>query len=204
MLLPKSNWLPYSDQFSCYDTCVPSTPPPGFLSLPSGFYQLRPPQGPPCYPCSMCSHLVDTDSLKCSTSSKRMHFSCSSLTQANFDKIFAAGSTMGWNCPAFLNEDLASPTHQQASPRPSLKFCPLPHPSTNMLNVMDSSLPLPSHPPLLNTYLLFAFTLSFTPPPPTSIQPINNSPQHPQRTPRPLKTLKFYNGMPAIFPLKSC
>ena len=48
---------------------------------------------------------------------------------------------------------------------------------------MDSSLPLPSHPPLLNTYPPSAFTLPFTPPPPTSTQPIHNSPPHPQRTP---------------------
>ena len=48
---------------------------------------------------------------------------------------------------------------------------------------MDSSLPLPSHPTLLNTYPHSAFTLPFTPPPLTSTQPIYNSPPHPQRTP---------------------
>ena len=49
---------------------------------------------------------------------------------------------------------------------------------------MDLSLPLPSHPPLLNTYPPSAFTLPVSPPPPTSSQPIHNSPPHPQRNPR--------------------
>ena len=49
---------------------------------------------------------------------------------------------------------------------------------------MDSSLPLPSHPPLLNTYPPSAFTLPVSPPPPTSSHPIHNSPPHPQRNPR--------------------
>ena len=49
---------------------------------------------------------------------------------------------------------------------------------------IDSSLPLPSHPPLLNTSPPSAFTLPFTPPPPTSTQSNHNSPPHPQRTPR--------------------
>ena len=49
---------------------------------------------------------------------------------------------------------------------------------------MDSSLPLPSHPPLLNTYPPSAFTLPLSPPPPTSSQPIHNSPPHSQRIPR--------------------
>ena len=54
---------------------------------------------------------------------------------------------------------------------------------------MDSS--LPSHPPLLNTYPLSAFTLPFTPPPPTSTQPINNSPPYPQQTPRLPQNLRI-------------
>ena len=61
---------------------------------------------------------------------------------------------------------------------------------------MNSSLPLRSHPPLLNTYPLSAFTLPFTPPP-TSTQPIYNSPPHPQQTPRlpqNLKILKWNAG----------
>ena len=92
---------------------------------------------------------------------------------------------MGWNCPACLNEDLASPTHQQASPRP---ISPAPSPPTPppqiCSDLMDSSLPLPSQPPLLNTYPPSAFTLPVSPPPPTSSQPIHNSPPHPQRNPR--------------------
>ena len=98
----------------------PPPPPPGFPPLPPGFYQSRPPRGPPRYPCSICSLEVGKDSLKCSTCSKWVHFSCSSLTRADFRKICAAGSPMGWNCPACLNRDLASPTHQPASPPPRL------------------------------------------------------------------------------------
>ena len=158
----------------------PPPPPPGFPPLPPGFYQSRPPQGPPRYPCSLCSHEVGKDSLKCSTCSKWVHFSCSSLTPANFRKICAAGSTMGWNCPACLNGNLASPTHQQASPR---SVSPVPSPPTppppTCSDVMDSSLLLPSRPPLLNTYPLSDFTLPSTPPLPTSSQPINNSTPHP-------------------------
>ena len=56
---------------------------------------------------------------------------------------------------------------------------------------MVSSLPLPSHPTLLNTYPLSAFTLPSTPPPPTSTQPINNSLPHPQRNPRSPQNLRI-------------
>ena len=94
--------------------------------LPPGFYQLRPLQGPPRYPCFLCSHEVGKDSLKCSSCSKWVHF-CSSLTRAHFRKIFAAGSTMGWNCRVCLNGDLVSPTHQLASPHP---VSPVPPPPT--------------------------------------------------------------------------
>ena len=96
----------------------PASPPPspGFPPLPPGFYHSRPPRGLPRYPCSICSLEVGKDSLKCYTCSKWVHFSCSSLTRADFRKICAAGSPMGWNCPACLNGDLASPTHRPASP----------------------------------------------------------------------------------------
>ena len=67
-------------------------------------------------------------------------------------------------------------------PAPSLQFRPLPHPPPpTCSHVVDLSLPLPSHPPLLNTYPL-SFTLPSTPLPPTSTQPTNNSPPHLQRT----------------------
>ena len=95
---------------------------------------------------------------------------------------------MGWNCPACLNGDLASPTHQQVSPRPVSPVPPLPPTCSDGL---DSSLPLPSHLPLLNTYPLSAFTLSSTPPPPTSTQPIYNSLPHPQQTPCPPQNLRI-------------
>ena len=56
---------------------------------------------------------------------------------------------------------------------------------------MDSSLPLPSHPPLLNTYPPSAFTLPVSRPPPTSSQPIHNSRPHPQRNPHLSQNLRI-------------
>ena len=94
--------------------------PQGSPPLPPGFYHSRPPRGLPRYPCSICSLEVGKDSLKCSTCSKWVHFSCSSLTRADFRKICAAGSPMGWNCPACLNGVLVSPTYRPASPPPRL------------------------------------------------------------------------------------
>ena len=80
---------------------------------------------------------------------------------------------------------LPLPPTSKRPPAPSLQLRPHPHPlPLTCSDLMDSSLPLPSHPPLLNTYPPSAFTLPFTPPPPTSTQPINNSPPHPQQTPR--------------------
>ena len=156
MLNPKSNWPP--TQTNSPVTSPASSPPSGFSPLPLGYDQPRPPQGPPRYPSSLCSHEVGKDSLKCSTCSKWVHFTCSSLTRAHFRK-----------------------THQQASPRP---VSPVPPPTTppppTCLDIMDSFIPLPSHTPLFNNYPLSAFTISSTPPPPTSTQPINNSPPHPQ------------------------
>ena len=123
---PKENWLP--TQTSLLVTPPASPTPPGFPPLPPGFYHSRPPRGLPRYPCSICSLDVGKDSLKCSTCSKWVHFSCSSLTRADFRKIFAAGSPMGWNCPACLNKVLVSPTHRPASPpASSLQLCPHPH-----------------------------------------------------------------------------
>ena len=70
---------------------------------------------------------------------------------------------MDWNCPACLNGDLSSPTHQQASPCPISPVSPPPIPPLpTCSNVMDSSLPLPSHPPLLNTSLLFLLSFYFS------------------------------------------
>ena len=105
----------------------PPPPPPGFPPLPPGFYQSHPPWGPPRNPCSMCSLQVGKDSLQCSTCSKWVHFSCSSLTRADFRKICVAGSPTGWNCPACLNGDLASPPTMKRPPAPSLQLRPHPH-----------------------------------------------------------------------------
>ena len=105
--------------------------------------------GPPTLPLLHVLLEVGKDSPKCSTCSKWVHFSCSSLTRADFRKICAAGSPMGWNCPACLNGDLASPTHQQASPASSLQLHPHPHPPTNMLRSHGfiSTSPLTPSPP---------------------------------------------------------
>ena len=165
----------------------PASPPPspGFPPLPPGFYHSRPPRGLPRYPCSICSLEVGKDSLKCYTCSKWVHFSCSSLTRADFRKICVAGSFMGWNCSACLNGDLASPTHRPASPRIISPSLPSPTPTPLACSdLMDSSLPLPSHPPLLNTCPPSAFTLPASSPPPTASQPVHNLPPHPQGNPR--------------------
>ena len=163
---PKENWLPHSDPSPCYAACVPS---PRVPPLPPGFYQSRPPRGPPRYPCSICFLEVGKDSLKCST--------CSSLTRADFRKICAAGSLMGWNCPACLNRDLASLTHQPASPRPvSPPLSPPTPPPFTCSDLMDSSLPLPSLTPTL---------LPPSPYLPHHHHPqVHNLPPHPQRNPR--------------------
>ena len=109
-----------------------------------------------------------------------MHFFCSSLTRADFRKICAAGSPTGWNCPACLNGDLASKGPQASVPSPRLCCSTPTHtPSTNLLRSHGfiSTSPLTSSPPS-------AFTLPVSPPPPTSSQPIHNSPPHPRRKPR--------------------
>ena len=153
-------------QTSLHITPPASPPLPGFPPLPPGFYQSRPP-GPPRYPCSIFSLEVGKESLKCSTCSNWVHFSCSSLTRADFCKICAAGSPMGWNCLACLNGELASPTHQQASPHPVSAAPPtrLSHPPANVPPpCLSSSTPTPS------TNLLrshgFISTSPLTPSPP--------------------------------------
>ena len=97
---------------------------------------------------------------------------------------------MGWNCPACLNGDLASPTLRLASPLP---FSPAPPPPTPpplaCSDLRDSSLPLPSHPPLLNTYPPSAFTLPASSPPPTGSQSVHILPPHTQGNPRPSQNL---------------
>ena len=174
---------PDSDQSPCYNICVPSTPSPRVPPTTAWLLSVASTSGPPRYPCSMCSLEVGKDSLKCSTCSKWVHFSCSFLTRADFCKICTACFPMGWNCPACLNGDLASPTHQQASPAPPLQLRP-PSPPLTCSDLTDSSLPLPSHSPPFSTYPPSAFILPFSSPPPTSTQPIHNSPPHPQQTPR--------------------
>ena len=83
---------------------------------------------------------------------------------------------MGWNCPACLNGDLASPTHQQASHRPGSSFLPPPTPS------------------LLNTYLFSAFTLPSTPPPPTTNQQLTTTPSTNSMPPQNLRILQWNAG----------
>ena len=52
------------------------------------------------YPCSICHFDVGRDSLQCSACLKWVHFLYSSLTRADFRTICAAGSAVGWRCPA--------------------------------------------------------------------------------------------------------
>ena len=183
--IPKRKLAPPLRPVSLLRRLRPLPPPPGFPPLPPGFYHSRPPRGLPRYPCSICSLKVGKYSLKCYTCSKWVHFFCSSLTRAGFCKICAAGSPMGWNCPACLNGDLASPTHRPASPRLVSPALPPPTPTPLACSdLMDSSLPLPSHPSLLNTCPPSAFTLPASSPPPTASQPVHNLPPHPQGNPR--------------------
>ena len=123
----KKTGSPTQTQSPCYAACVPSPRfPPTTTWLLSLTFHLG---ASHVTPCSICSLEVGKDSLKCYTCSKWVHFSCSSLTRADFRKICAAGSPMGWNCPACLNGDLASPTHWPASPpASSLQLCPHPLP----------------------------------------------------------------------------
>ena len=98
-------------------------------------------------------------------------------------------------CPA-LNGNLASPTHQQASPPPRLSSSAPTHtPPLTCSDLMDSSLSLPSHLPLL---------------PPSPYLSHHHHPQaHNQSTTRrptlkqihaSLAISEFCNGMPAVFP----
>ena len=181
----------------------PSTPSPRVPPLPSGFYQSRPPRGPPRYPCSMSFLEVGKDSLKCSTCSKWVHFSCSSLIQARFRKICAAGSPMGWNCPACLNGDLASPTHQQTSPCP---VSPAPPPPPHQHAQISC----------IHLYLSPHTLLSLTPTllPPSLYLSHHHHPQtHSQSTTRrhtlnelhaSLTISEFCNGCRRSFPLPPC
>ena len=141
--------------------------------------------GPPRYPCSICSLEVGKDSLKCYTCSKWVHFSCSSLTRADFRKICAAGSPWVGIALLVLMGTLPLPTHRPASPRLVSPALPPPTPTPLACSdLMDSSLPLPSHPSLLNTCPPSAFTLPASSPPPTASQPVHNLPPHPQGNPR--------------------
>ena len=99
---------------------------------------------------------------------------------------------MAWNCPACLNGDVVSPTHRPASPRLVSPALPPPTPTPLACSdLMDSSLLLPSHPPLLNTCPPSAFTLPASSPPPTASQPVHNLPPHPQGNPHLLHNLRI-------------
>ena len=194
---PKQNWLPHSDQSPCDAACVPSTPSPRVPPTTARVLSITSTSGGPSrYPCSMCSLEVGKDSLKFSTCSKWVHFSCSSLTRADFLQICSAGSPMGWNCPACLNRDLASLTHQQASPAPSLQLRPHKHAQISWIHLY------------LSPHILPSLTPTFLPP-----SPYLSHHHHPQAhnqstTRRPtlkeihatLTISEFCNGMPAVFP----
>ena len=78
---------------------------------------------------------------------------------------------------------LPLPHISKRPPAPFRHLRPHPHPPRTCSDLMDLSQPLPSHPPLLNTYSPSAFTLPLSPPTPTNSQPIHNSPPHPQTNP---------------------
>ena len=148
---------------------------------------------------------VGKDSLKCSTCSKWVRFSCSSLTRANFRKICAAGSTMGWNCPACLNGTLPfSPTGGRP-PAPSLRFRPLPNPPPHQhvqmwwIRLCLSLRTLPS-----STLALFLLSLCLL----HHCRPQMRGQFAAKRRTlgglhAPLRTLEFYGGVLAVFPLAS-
>ena len=123
--------------------------PPGFPPLQPGFYQSRPPRGPTRYPCSICSLEIGKDSLKCSTCSKWVHFSCSSLTRADFRKIWRPAPP--WVGIALLVSTGPCLSHSPASvPPPRLSSSAPTHtPSTCLLRSHGfiSTSPLTSSPP---------------------------------------------------------
>ena len=125
---------------------LPLHPSPRVRPLPPGFYQPRPPQGPPRYPCFLCSRKVSRNSLKCSICSKWVQLSCSSLTCADFRKICAVGSTI-----ALLV---------------SMGTLPLPPTSKHPPPRLSSS--VPSHTPPTNTFrcnkLISTSTFTSSPP----------------------------------------
>ena len=88
----------------------------------------------PRYPCSICHLDVGRDSLQCSACLKWVHFLCSSLTRADFRTICAAGTAVGWRCPACHSQNTTdSPTltsllvtSPASPPPPPPGFPPLP------------------------------------------------------------------------------
>ena len=178
----------------------PASPtPPGFPPLPPGFYHSRPPRGLPRYPCSICSLDVGKDSLKCSTCSKWVHFSCSSLTGLTFAKSARPAPPWVGIALLVLMGTLSLPPTGQRPPRLVSPALPPPTPTPLACSdLMDSSLLLPSHPPLLNIGPPSAFTL-----------PASSPQLHSWSTTchRILKEIhashtisEFCNGMPAVFP----
>ena len=137
----------------------------------------------------MCSHAVGKDSLKCSACFRWVHFSCSSLTWANFHKSVRLAPP--WVGIALLVSmgTLPLPSTSKRPPTLPLQLRPHSHPPPTCSDLVDSSLPLPSHPPLLNTCPLSAFVLPSTPPKGT--KPVYNSPPHPRRTPRLRQNLRI-------------
>ena len=137
----------------------------------------------------MCSHTVGKDSLKCSACFRWVHFSCSSLTRANFHKSVRLAPP--WVGIALLVSmgTLPLPSTSKRPPTLSLQLRPHSHPPPTCSDLVDSSLPLPSHPLLLNTCPLSAFVLPSTPPKGT--KPVYNSPPHPRRTPRLPQNLRI-------------
>ena len=182
---PKENWLPHSDQSLCYAACIPSTPSPGSPPTTAWLLSITSTSGPPRYPCSICSLEVGKDSLKCSTAPSGCTSPAPLWPGLTFAKSARLAPPWVWIALLVSVGILLLPPTSQRHPAPLSPA--LPPPTTSPLtcsDLMDSSLPLPSHPPLLNTYPPSAFTLPVLSPPPTSSQPIHNLPPHPQRNSR--------------------
>ena len=89
----------------------------------------------PRYPCSICHFDVGRDSLQSSACIKWVHFLCSSLTRADFRKICATGTAVGWRCSACCPQSqTGSPTQTCCPVTTSASLLP-PPPGFSPLNL---------------------------------------------------------------------
>ena len=153
VLPPKSNWIPYLDQFPVMPPASPPPPPSGFPHYHLAFINHVPLRNPHVTPAALCSHEVGKDSLKCSTSSKWVHFSC----------LLPDPCSLSQNLYRWLHHGLELPCLSQWGPCLSHPPASFPPPR------LSSSAPSPSHPPPptnMFTCSGFISTSPFTPSPP--------------------------------------